>query len=99
MGWQLATNSIKTQSPPLLTLGLPNGSRRVPAPAPQNGETAPDPLPEERDNVNGVQALGVEATAVNQAFREQVLAAGGERHPLGQPCPPEMAGHTNAGYK
>ncbi|GAB4820222.1 hypothetical protein N2152v2_007268 [Parachlorella kessleri] len=65
-----------------------------------NGETAPDPLPEEKDNVNGVQSLSVEATAVNQAFREQVLAAGaGERHSLGQPCPAEMAGHANAGYK
>lgn len=38
----------------------------------QNGETAPDPLPEEKDNINGMQQLSVEATSVNQAFREQV---------------------------
>ncbi len=46
-----------------------------------------------------LQALGVEATAVNQAFREQVLAASSERHSLGQACPSELAGHANAGYK
>jgi len=38
----------------------------------QNGETAPDPLPEEKDNINGMQQLSMEATSVNQAFREQV---------------------------
>ena len=27
----------------------------------QNGETAPEPLPEEKDNVNGVQVCGVGA--------------------------------------
>ena len=37
----------------------------------QNGETAPDPLPEEKDNINGMQLLSMEATGVNQAFREQ----------------------------
>lgn len=47
-----------------------------------NGETAPDSIPEERDNINGVQQLSTEATAVNQAFRTQVLAAGGAPHLL-----------------
>ena len=37
-----------------------------------NGETAPDPLEEKEGDVNGVRQLSLEATAVNQAFREQV---------------------------
>lgn len=35
-------------------------------------ETAPDPLPEDRDAINGVQQLSVEATAINQNFSQQV---------------------------
>lgn len=42
-------------------------------PSQQNGETAPDPLAEDKDSPNGVQQLGVESTAVHQCFREQVL--------------------------
>ena len=34
-------------------------------------ETAPDPLPEDKDAVNGVQQLSVEATAINQNFSQQ----------------------------
>ncbi len=35
-------------------------------------ETAPEPVPEDRDNINGVQQLSLEATAVNQNFSQQV---------------------------
>ncbi|KAI7845745.1 hypothetical protein COHA_000661 [Chlorella ohadii] len=63
-----------------------------------NGETAPDPLPEEKDNINGMQQLSMEATSVNQAFREQVLPGEGERHKLKEACPSELAGE-GAGYK
>ena len=35
-------------------------------------ETAPDPVPEEKDNMNGVQQLSLEATAINQNFSQQV---------------------------
>ena len=35
-------------------------------------ETAPESVLEERDNINGVQQLSQEATAVNQAFSQQV---------------------------
>lgn len=37
-------------------------------------ETAPESVLEERDNINGVQQLSQEATAVNQAFSQQVHA-------------------------
>ncbi|KAL4852873.1 Eukaryotic translation initiation factor 3 subunit D [Chlorella vulgaris] len=63
-----------------------------------NGETAPDPLPEEKDNINGLQQLSVEATSVNQAFREQVLPADGERHQLKEACPADL-GPAGTGYK
>jgi hypothetical protein len=35
-------------------------------------ETAPEAVPEDKDNMNGVQQLGVEATACNQNFSQQV---------------------------
>ena len=37
-------------------------------------ETAPESVLEEKDNINGVQQLSQEATAVNQAFSQQVCA-------------------------
>lgn len=64
----------------------------------QNGETAPDPLPEERDNINALQQLSMEATLVNQAFREQVLPPDGPRHELAEAAPSEL-GPAGAGYK
>lgn len=66
-----------------------------------NGETAPDPIAEDRDAVNGVQQLSVEATAVNQAFREQVLSGSAAPHPLGDPLPSELAnaGTPPPGYR
>ena len=66
----------------------------------QNGETAPDPLPEEKDNINGMQLLSMESTSVNQAFRQQVLPAadGGGRHALAEPCPADLA-QEGCGYK
>ncbi|EFN52468.1 hypothetical protein CHLNCDRAFT_32503 [Chlorella variabilis] len=63
-----------------------------------NGETAPDPLPEEKDNINGLQQLSMEATSVNQAFREQVLLGEGERQPLQEACPADL-GPQGGGYK
>ena len=38
-------------------------------------ETAPESVLEEKDNINGVQQLSQEATAVNQAFSQQVRRA------------------------
>lgn len=48
-------------------------------------ETAPDPLPEDKDSINGVQQLSLEATAINQNFSQQVglLWTGPSKHP----CP------------
>jgi translation initiation factor 3 subunit D len=71
---------------------------RVPLPPLQNGETAPDPLPEERDNINALQQLSMEATLVNQAFREQVLSGDGPRHELAETAPTEL-GPAGAGYR
>ena len=36
-------------------------------------ETAPDPIPEDRASMNGVQQLSVEATRLNHHFSQQVL--------------------------
>lgn len=36
-------------------------------------ETAPEAIPEEKENINGVQQLSREATAINQFFSQQVL--------------------------
>ena len=38
-------------------------------------ETAPEAVPEDKDNINGVQHLSIEATATNQAFSQQAGAA------------------------
>jgi translation initiation factor 3 subunit D len=40
-------------------------------------ETAPDQLPEEKDNINGVQSLSLEATTINQNYGQQVGRWGG----------------------
>jgi translation initiation factor 3 subunit D len=40
-------------------------------------ETAPDEIPEDRDALNGVQQLALEATAANQNFSQQVSIGGG----------------------
>lgn len=40
----------------------------------------------------------MEATSVNQAFREQVLGGGDDRHALAEPCPPELASE-GVGYR
>ena len=37
-------------------------------------ETAPEAVPEDKDNINGVQHLSIEATATNQAFSQQAGA-------------------------
>jgi hypothetical protein len=39
-------------------------------------ETAPDQLPEEKDNINGIQSLSLEATTINQNFTQQVGVGG-----------------------
>lgn len=36
-------------------------------------ETAPEQVPEDRDNINGTQQLALEATAVNQSLSQQLL--------------------------
>lgn len=66
-----------------------------------NGETAPDPIAEDRESNNGVQKLSAEATGVNQAFREQVLGAGGAAAPLGDALPADLAGagHPPPGFR
>lgn len=49
-------------------------------------ETAPDPVLEEKDNINGVQQLSLEATMVNQNFSQQVIRPGA-RHKFQAPNP------------
>ncbi|MEW5317508.1 MAG: hypothetical protein WDW38_008797 [Sanguina aurantia] len=50
-------------------------------------ETAPDPVAEDKDSMNGVQQLSLEATAINQNFSQQVLVKGGERVKFDEPNP------------
>jgi translation initiation factor 3 subunit D len=40
-------------------------------------ETAPEEVPEDRDNINGVLQLSIEATSINQNFSQQVGGPGG----------------------
>lgn len=42
-------------------------------------ETAPDAVPDEKDNINGIQQLSAEATAINHNFAQQVLQHGGPK--------------------
>ena len=41
-----------------------------------NGETAPDPLMEDSDSINGIEQLNRESTMVNNAFKQQFLKPG-----------------------
>jgi len=64
-------------------------------------ETAPEQIPEDRDNINGLQQLSLEATAVNQSLTQQLLVKDG-RHDLGAANP--FAGEegeelASAGYR
>lgn len=64
-----------------------------------NGETAPDSLPEEKDNVNGMQQLSVEATAINQGFREQMLSTDIAPVKLEESIPHDMSSPAQSGYR
>jgi len=50
-------------------------------------ETAQELIPDEKDNMNGVQRLSQEATAINQNFSQQVLQQGGEKFKMEEPNP------------
>ena len=65
-----------------------------------NGETAPDPLQEDKENVNGIENLNAEATFVHQAFREQVLSSS-KTHSIGDALPGDLASASvpSSGYK
>ncbi len=65
-----------------------------------NGETAPDPLQEDKENVNGIENVNAEATFVHQAFREQVLSST-KSHAIGDALPANLASASvpAAGFK
>lgn len=50
-------------------------------------ETAPEEVPEDKDNINGMQQLSIEATTINQNFSQQVLVKGGEKYKFGEANP------------
>lgn len=58
-------------------------------------ETAPEAVPEDKDNINGMHHLALEATAINQNFSQQVLNKDGNRLDFGQPNP--FASPSDAG--
>ena len=41
-------------------------------------ETAQEPVPEEKESINGVEKLSQEATLINQNFSQQAREAGGD---------------------
>jgi translation initiation factor 3 subunit D len=51
-------------------------------------ETAPEQVPEDKDNINGVQQLSLEATMINQNLSQQVLGSrDSNKFSLGSPNP------------
>ncbi|GLC46423.1 hypothetical protein PLESTB_001722000 [Pleodorina starrii] len=58
-------------------------------------ETAPEAVPEDKDNINGMHHLALEATAINQNFSQQVLVKDGNKLDFGQPNP--FASPSDAG--
>lgn len=50
-------------------------------------ETAPDEVLEDKDNINGLQQLAIEATTINQNFSQQVLAKTGDKYKFEEPNP------------
>lgn len=62
-------------------------------------------MPEDKDNINGVQQLSLEATMINQNLSQQLLAkaaAGADgKHSLGKPNPFAAEGEelASVGYR
>lgn len=50
-------------------------------------ETAPEQVPEDKDNINGVQQLSLEATMINQNLSQQLLVKAGDKFNLGNNNP------------
>ena len=50
-------------------------------------ETAPEPIPEDRDSINAIQQLSMEATRINQNFSQQVLDGRAAPFSLGEADP------------
>lgn len=50
-------------------------------------ETAPEAIPEDRDNINAIHQLSVEATNITQNFSQQVLDDQAGIHSFGEPNP------------
>ena len=64
-------------------------------------ETAQDPVPEEKESINGVEKLSQEATLINQNFSQQVLCGPEKRKEMAEPNP-FAAGETDVapvGYR
>eukprot|EP00879_Flechtneria_rotunda_P015744 GHRR01016466.1.p2 GENE.GHRR01016466.1~~GHRR01016466.1.p2 ORF type:complete len:303 (+),score=122.53 GHRR01016466.1:683-1591(+) len=66
-------------------------------------ETAPEQVPEDKDNINGVQQLSLEATMINQNLSQQLLVKSGNKHNLGKPNPFASSGEreelASVGYR
>jgi translation initiation factor 3 subunit D len=50
-------------------------------------ETAQEPIPEEKDNINAVHSLSQEATFINQNFSQQVVTKDGKKYKFQEPNP------------
>eukprot|EP01025_Chloroclados_australasicus_P007054 TRINITY_DN1224_c0_g1_i1.p1 TRINITY_DN1224_c0_g1~~TRINITY_DN1224_c0_g1_i1.p1 ORF type:complete len:518 (-),score=61.61 TRINITY_DN1224_c0_g1_i1:413-1933(-) len=60
-------------------------------------ETAPEPVQEDKDNMNGVEKLAAEATKIQQWFVQQVLDK--KRKPRSLKNPSPFKSRANVGYK
>lgn len=59
-------------------------------------------VPEDKDNINGVQQLSLEATMINQNLSQQVLGNNSNKFSLGNPNPFEGGADeelASVGYK
>ena len=64
-------------------------------------ETAQEPIPDDRDNMNGVQQLSAEATGIERSFMEQCLDMSGTPTVIGKDGdnPHETSGLLPQGYR
>mmetsp|Transcript_2749 Transcript_2749/g.4745 ORF Transcript_2749/g.4745 Transcript_2749/m.4745 type:complete len:516 (+) Transcript_2749:103-1650(+) len=59
-------------------------------------ETATEEVADDKDNINGMQQLALEATAINQNFSQQVMQKRGEKHKFPEPNPFALPGEELA---
>uniref|UniRef100_A0A7S0YMD9 Eukaryotic translation initiation factor 3 subunit 7 n=1 Tax=Polytomella parva TaxID=51329 RepID=A0A7S0YMD9_9CHLO len=63
-------------------------------------ENAAEPIPEDKDSINGIHQLSLEATAANQNFSQQVLVKDQNKyHEFGRACPFADQSSASGGFR